>query len=245
MCKSVSLIAAILLLGLAVNISNASLIAQYQFEGNANDSSGNGNNGTFIGGATTINDAQRGQVLSLDGVNDYVDCGTGPAIVGTGGFTVAAWIKTTNPLNGAIVTQRDPYGPDGSYALDVVNHRVEMHVYNSGMGLNFRSSQTVDDGTWHFVVGVRRNAGSIDIGEIYIDGNLVLTSTATSKSLNSVGVLIGKPYTTEYYFKGLIDDVRIYNNDLSAAEIRALIPEPATLALLGLGAILLKRRSRI
>ena len=41
---------------------------------------------------------------------------------------------------------------------------------------------------------------------------------------------------------GLIDDVRIYSHALTAEEVEALIPEPATLALLGLGGLLLRRK---
>ena len=84
-------IVAVLAVMLTAGAANASLVASYQFEGNANDSSGNGNNGTFMNGATTTIDAQRGQVLTLDGTNDYVDCGTGPAITGTG--LEYAWVE--------------------------------------------------------------------------------------------------------------------------------------------------------
>jgi len=46
----------------------------------------------------------------------------------------------------------------------------------------------------------------------------------------------------EFFFDGLIDDVRIYNHALSPAEIQELIPEPATLLLLTLGGILIRRK---
>jgi len=43
-------------------------------------------------------------------------------------------------------------------------------------------------------------------------------------------------------FYGAIDDVRIYDNALSPAEVMALVPEPATVLLLGAGLCLIRRR---
>lgn len=46
-----------------------------------------------------------------------------------------------------------------------------------------------------------------------------------------------------YFYDGAIDDFQIYNTGLSQAEVQALmVPEPATLALIGLGGLLLRRR---
>jgi len=44
------------------------------------------------------------------------------------------------------------------------------------------------------------------------------------------------------FYDGYIDEVRVYDEALDAAAIQALVPEPATIALLGLGGLLLRRR---
>jgi hypothetical protein len=238
--KSLSLIVLVILLGCITGSTNASLVAQYQFEGNANDSSGNGYNGTFMGDAKTVTDAQRGQVLNLDGIDDYVDCGTGPAITGISPFTVAAWIKTSNTSHSAIVTQRDPSNNSGSYGFGLVDQgRSQIYVYDGGYGFLFQSGTGVTDGTWHHVAAVRTNSTD---GELFIDGNIVATSSGTAISLQQVLVVIGRGYTGSYFFNGLMDDVRIYDNALSQEEVRQLIPEPATMLLVGLGGILLRRK---
>jgi len=82
----------VLVLGLVGSVS-ADLVAYYEFEGNAHDSSGNGLHGSLVGGATIVLDAERDYVLSLDGVDSYVDCGNDPRFDITDEITLAAWIK--------------------------------------------------------------------------------------------------------------------------------------------------------
>src|SRR5262249_52821883 len=73
-----------------------SLVAQLTFDdGTAQDSSGFGNHGTLVNGATIVNDPQFGKVLSLDGVDGYVDLGNGTSLdlSTTAQGTIAAWVK--------------------------------------------------------------------------------------------------------------------------------------------------------
>ena len=59
-------------------IADVNLLGRWNFDdGTANDSSGYGHNGTLVGNATIIDDAERGKVLALDGTGDYVDLGNG------------------------------------------------------------------------------------------------------------------------------------------------------------------------
>src|SRR5262249_55491086 len=57
------------------------MVARLTFDdGTAADSSGYGNHGTLMNGAMIITDPARGKVLSLDGVDDFVDLGNGPSL---------------------------------------------------------------------------------------------------------------------------------------------------------------------
>jgi len=74
----------------------ANLVASYAFDGNANDGSGNGHNGTAIGDITFENDPIRGQVVTLPGGDDQYISIEGVGITGTMPRTIACWAKADN-----------------------------------------------------------------------------------------------------------------------------------------------------
>jgi hypothetical protein len=72
------------------------LVGYWPFNGNANDESGNGNNGT-VNGATLTTDrfGNANSAYSFDGLNDYIDCGNSTSVSTPTNFTFSVWI---NPL---------------------------------------------------------------------------------------------------------------------------------------------------
>ncbi|MCH7921127.1 MAG: hypothetical protein IIC50_24550, partial [Planctomycetes bacterium] len=71
----------------------ANLVARYAFDGNGNDTSGNGHNGTSVGAVTFVNDPVRGQVVSLPGGDDQYISIEGVGISGNMPRTIACWAK--------------------------------------------------------------------------------------------------------------------------------------------------------
>ncbi|RKY55315.1 MAG: hypothetical protein DRP89_03575, partial [Candidatus Neomarinimicrobiota bacterium] len=72
---------------------NNGLVAYYPFNGNANDESGNGNDGT-VNGATLTTDrfGNENSAYSFDGVDDYIMVQDSPELqFGTNDFTIALW----------------------------------------------------------------------------------------------------------------------------------------------------------
>ena len=134
-------------------------------------------------------------------------------------LTAAAWIKTTSPAAG-IAHQHDG-GADGNF------------VFGLSQGGRFRfgrsatvisaqyDSQFVNDDQWHFVVGVYDD--NHDVVKHYVDGMLV-SSYPEINSLPDyhIPLIIGDENNHLYAFDGVIDEVRLYNQALSDAEIRAL-----------------------
>ena len=110
-------------------VSKADLVAHYEFEGNANDSAGI-NNGVFGGDAHIVSDPQRGNVLSLDGNNDYMIANDSSVLDFSSGFSLCAWINAVDARDGRIIYRYDPTSGDGYF----------MTVWNLVMSIQKRAS---------------------------------------------------------------------------------------------------------
>ena len=200
---------------------DANLQARYIFDGSANDvAPGTAQNGTLFGNATYVTDGTRGQVLSLDGNGDYVEI-TGvygsPANV-----TLATWVNLSSP------------GVDGGEVFnlsDRIGLRVDEGGGGRGVGGWFYNGSTWEQlgsnvfiaGTgWHHVAYSFDDANNQHT--IYIDGVAVVNATVTN-SISYTGATnsrIGSHMAGGYPFNGRIDDARVYNRALTAAEIASL-----------------------
>ena len=150
------------------------VFAQYPADGNANDVTG-GNNGTIEGNVTYATGVV-GQAFQFNGQFAAVALPPTTDIVGTGAFTVSAWIKTTS--DGDIIEQRDANNFNGEYVLQVVGGKVVFWTYGDNQyGFNITSTKSVNDGAWHFIVAQRLADGT---GQISIDGALDSTQSAPS-----------------------------------------------------------------
>ncbi len=181
----------------------------------------------------TITDATwtegvQSKALLYNGSTSKTVVGTAAALSGTTDFTVTAWIKTSATTSGVIVQQRDESsgGWNGQYQLRTNgNGTVTFYIYNGGYQFNFGTTATVNDGQWHQIVAQRQGTD----GRIFIDGVLDTSVTgAAAKSLNSaIKVAIGANIRdNNTYFNGSIDEVRIYDRNLTTVEIAALAVNP-------------------
>ena len=72
------------------------LVASYPFDGDTNDASGNGNDGTLNGASWT--NGKSGSALSFNGSSDEVNIPHSDSLNIQGDFTIEAWIKTQSPV---------------------------------------------------------------------------------------------------------------------------------------------------
>ena len=199
--------------------TSANLVAHYEFEGNTNDSSGNGLHGTVMGAPTFVA-GKVGQAISLRGLNDFVEITGYKGILGPNAVTVTAWINTTATETGTIVG----WGPDVDgqrFGFRVNDGRLRMEV----SGGNLQADSNVNDGGWHHVtVTVQENA-TISYPDVilYVDGVDDTRPGTDPEALNLTAdqdVRIGsRPVSNDRFFMGLIDDVRIYDRVLTQEEI--------------------------
>lgn len=191
------------------------------------DYSGNRNNGTTSGAtAATFVDGKRGKALSFDGSNDYVKISHTQGLLGNiPTFTISTWFKTSG------VSQRIYMEANSTNNVPLLG----IWINGSGQAeINIRDDANVtghtvstlayNDNKWHHMVGVQVSKSS---RIIYVDGVQVGTNTTAlgTFTLNnsSIGVIKRAPGAADSgFFNGSIDDVRVYNRALSAAEIKQL-----------------------
>jgi len=158
--------------------------------------------------------------LQFDGVNDYVDItGATSVYTGTSNFAWEAWINTSSSgLRQDIISIGNHAQNETAFFFvnDVGKLQVDL-PYQGGAA----STTSVNDGNWHHVA-LTMNAAS-KVATLYIDGTADGSKTFTGNALNLVqgdGAFIGGVISSDNtYFKGMIDEVRIWNTLRTAQQI--------------------------
>lgn len=198
----------------------ATLVGYWKLDNNAQDSSGNANHGTLVGGPTWAAAGRIGAALSLDGVDDYVNCGNGASLNITDQVTLAAWIKPTDAAN----SEHNPFVVKGdtSYALKHnTGNTIEFFIYDGTWYAANSPVLTTDfNNEWHHVAGTYDGVQL----KVYVDGAVVGSNLHTGVIASAAyDVNIGRDaQNTTRLYHGLIDEVRIYRGALSKSEIAKL-----------------------
>jgi len=196
------------------------LVSRYTFDIDAGDSCGS-NDGT-LSGASVTNDGTRGQVLSLDGTDDYVDLPADAMTSGRSEVTLSLWIKPDEWVSSNTIW--DEYAESNYWQFSIRQDTWftrDSSTGTTGSRGNDVSMPSVSTGSWHHLAFVYSVAGGSKA--IYYDGVVQGTSTASIDELtvDRDGARIGYACDGDNY-DGLIDDVRLYNRALNSTEIAYL-----------------------
>lgn len=210
----------------AILVEPGGMLAGWSFDegqgSTAFDESGNGWDGTILGGATWVPGAH-GTAISLDGVDDFVDT-QAFVLSGRSAFTLSAWIRPQSPGSQVgIVGQNDAI----EFGFDTpVN--LKLSTLNGGAVIR---SYPYPSGEWHHVAATGDGSRLI----LYLDGAAV-DSTADPTSdygSSSYPVRIGGDVFDPVggFLHGALDDVLIFDSALPASTIAFLAnPPPVNLA---------------
>ena len=201
-------------------VPTSGLVGWWPFNGNANDESGNGNNGTINGGVTLTTDRfnNLNSAYSFDGNADYINCGNTPSVNMTGSLTISAWLYASDLTDARGVVTKSPIG--NSYALVVGAYNISNLNF---LGLN--TGYLVPTFSWVHVVSVF-DATSQTI-RLYNNGVLYGTQSVPFNSIgtSSDNLCLGthRPtFTPNWSWSGTLDDIGIWNRALNQQEIAYL-----------------------
>jgi hypothetical protein len=195
------------------------------------DVSGMGRHGTTAG-SMTIDDwviGRNGFALDFDGSNDYI-AGNHSNLTGTGSYTATCWFKLANTTQDSgvayFVTQWSGDGAGNPHIMfnftDIIYFRHRDSAYAT-QGYSFDTNGGIGT-TWHHAASVFN--GSTIQG--YIDGVPVGSAVSANPPRTDTNVweMGARSSGTEGRLTGQLDDVRIYNRALSAAEIWEMYTKP-------------------
>ena len=205
------------------------LVGYWPFNGNANDESGNGNNGT-VNGATLTTDrfGNANSAYSFDGVNDFVDVGNSFFNNGWTNYSISCWIKATNlnTVGGNTIMNTIPHG---GFALGY-------SYYSSNSFYHFKTSSNPGS-AWDIFSHEYSNANNLNFNQFhnltltkegliykyYVNGVLDKTMSTSIAPLSIFFALkFGAIDGNTDNFNGIIDDISIYNRALTPAEINQI-----------------------
>lgn len=246
------------------SFASAQMLGEYNFSEIGNsaddttaDTGTRGIAGTILGWGQIIEDdgslAAKSTGQAGGGVINLGGAGTGEYVnvgqmftqgMGTEDRTVGGWVKSTG-LNNTSWTGL--IGASGNWAL-LFGYGSIRFAFEHGGNITL-PIDTLNNGEWHaFALVDKLGVGGYQ--KAYIDGQLVgeiATNNTAQGDWGNVAVGADVPDNSwgDRHLQGQMDQVFFQNSAMSQAELQAYqgIPEPATIALLGLGLALLRRKN--
>jgi hypothetical protein len=205
------------------------LVGWWPFNGNANDESGNGNNGT-VNGATLTTDrfGVANKAYSFDGVDDWFDVSMNQ----NNAFAVSIWVNYNVFTSTGIIWQhKNNCNRGGGFMLMNINGNLRFFSNDCGECSPGACSNVVELPNlftfqlveWYHIVLNKESTGNVTI---FINGDQIFNNLNTINNIN-YGLQpfsIGKWHdgTDLYYTNAKKDDIGIWNRALTECEIRSL-----------------------
>ncbi|MBS3094588.1 cellulase family glycosylhydrolase [Candidatus Pacearchaeota archaeon] len=211
----------------ACSISTEDLISHWKLDETsgttADDFIGN-NDGTLMNNPTPLwTTGKFGNALSFDGVDDYVELGNSASLKPSL-LTVSAWVYLDSTVTDSYPKIID--GNNDNYGYQLFYNAIggAGFTFSTGTGLIGKGipSNITTQNQWVHVVGVHDASSN----KIYVNGVLIGTIPASEIDYSAITTMrLGNRGNDARHWKGMIDDVRIYNYALTATEILNLYNE--------------------
>ena len=199
------------------------LVAYYPFNGNANDESGNGHNGTVNGASlTTDRFGNSNRAYNFNGTSSTIELGSWFEF---NRFTVSMWVSRRDTQQNEATFIENHHNTYHGWSCEQVMDSTEVYCFGVATTSGFPQTHfTLSANKWQHVVMLK---DSTQI-KVYVDGVFACSRAATDMVYTGSYLGLGRDYEDDYgkrFWNGRLDDIRIYNRALSDAEIQALYHE--------------------
>jgi len=208
--------------GVLTHISKGALVGHYGFEGNANDLSGNGNNGTINGGATFTTDpwGNQNSALHFDGIDDYVVVSS-EANFDLNEFSILMTVRVEDPGGSGTLISKGKYFGNYSVYFSSTGSPYYVHDIASGNSCYYICWNVPCNEYFQLAVTYSESTGFRG----YLNGSpggawADMPAPIFTDYPVSIGVNGG--CSSDRFFSGDIDEVRIYDSVLTDAEIKSV-----------------------
>jgi hypothetical protein len=209
-------------------ISDPNLLGWWKLDettGTATDYSGHGNHGQINGGAQPVA-GYAGGAIDFDGVNDYISTGKTAAALGIQGNhpkSVTAWVYTRFYNNGGVFdVGARTNGQDFCLRTRTGANQWRIQLWGTGFDQDF--TYTSQNRWVHFAVVYDGQRSTCYADGVSVSSELRALDTSPTNPFQ-IG-LYGWP---QYYFNGVIDDVRLFDKALTPEEVQAIVARPEPL----------------
>jgi len=207
------------------------LVAYYKLDGNSNDVTGNGYNGTDTAITYGTSYGKINQGALFNGSSSRILLGSTSSLVMNSNISVSVWIKPSAlPTSGTLMTIVGKYSDstgNGGYDLRLYNNSGTQEIdftitTSAGTSASAAYKYALPLGTWYHLVGTNDGTTS----SLYLNGILVAAVAIGNPALSTgstpnIGCLdlVG---TLMRFFNGSIDEVGVWNRALTSSEVSQL-----------------------
>jgi Concanavalin A-like lectin/glucanases superfamily/Secretion system C-terminal sorting domain/PQQ-like domain len=214
------------------SVPTSGLVAYYPFNGNANDESGNGNNGTNNGGVLTQDRQSNNNsayYFSGAGCSPHIAATINTNNVNTSGkVTIAFWIQRKGDGCGGprflqFGTGEDENNPNGGhFVMGWANGEKKLFIEHSSARIQHRDytwGNDLEDNTWYHITYTYDGSNA----KLYINGDLITNRATTGTAKLNQSVSIGRFNKPAYdAFNGNMDELGVWDRVLTDDEINSL-----------------------
>jgi hypothetical protein len=204
------------------------LVGYWPFCGNANDQSGNGNNGT-VNGATLTTDrfGNTNSAYNFDGVNDYISTNYS-GILGINSRSISFWYNSnSNNIEETVFTGYGENNCGAGFACTLFPLN-KPAVDNTCSWIKSVNSTTINSWNFYTITYTSSDGSDLTNCKIYINGVLQSTSQNSTlydiNTINGLNMVFGSSilFYPNQFFNGKLDDIGIWNRALTQQEITQL-----------------------